>query len=221
MKKIITILFFTLFMGAAHAEISFGISGSLTNIQASGTETEGGENNSKDVSHVTIIPSLFVEYGITDRITIGVDYIPATADVSGKTHTRSDTETSVTGTATTTSTSRTQKANAELSDHVSLYADIGISDDFYVKIGAVQVDLSTNESLGTGSKYGDATVDGALIGVGFKRDTTIGKYMKVEFIHTDYEDISLTSSVARTNVSTNNKVTADLDTTAIKFSYAF
>ena len=64
-------------------------------------------------------------------------------------------------------------------------------------------------------------VDGALIGVGVKRDATMGKFMKVEFIYTDYEDISLTSSVARTGVSTNNKVTADLDTTAIKFSYAF
>jgi len=35
------------------------------------------------------------------------------------------------------------------------------------------------------------------------------------------DDVSLTSSVARTGVSTNNKVTADLDATAIKVSYAF
>ena len=66
MKKLITILFFTLYMGASYAEMSYGISGALTQINASGTETEGGESNSKDVSHVAVIPSLFVEYSIMD-----------------------------------------------------------------------------------------------------------------------------------------------------------
>ena len=39
--------------------------------------------------------------------------------------------------------------------------------------------------------------------------------------YTDYEDISLTSSVARTGVTTNNKIDADLDTVALRVSYAF
>mgnify|MGYP006148626187 FL=1 len=43
----------------------------------------------------------------------------------------------------------------------------------------------------------------------------------MEFVFTDYDDISLNSSVARTGVTTNNKITADLDTTAFKISYAF
>ena len=73
MKKIVTILFFTLFMGASHAEMSFGVSGALTEIKASGTETEGGEKNSRDISHAALIPSVFEEYAITDRITLGVD----------------------------------------------------------------------------------------------------------------------------------------------------
>ena len=42
-----------------------------------------------------------------------------------------------------------------------------------------------------------------------------------ELTFTDYEDISLTSSVARTGVTTNNKIDADLDTLALKVSYAF
>jgi hypothetical protein len=223
MKKILTILFFTLFMGASsQAEISFGISGALTQIEASGTETEGGEKNSKDVSHVTVLPSVFVEYGITDRITIGLDYIPGDADVSNGTHTREDVETSVTSTATTTATQRTQKAQAELSNHMSLYADYMINDTTFVKGGVVQVDLDTLESLGTGSKYGNDTINGFVLGAGIKKDVDgFGKFMKIELVYTDYEDISLKSSVARTGVTTNNKIEADLDTMALKVSYAY
>jgi len=221
MKKILTILFLTLFTGASYAEMSFGISGALTRISADGSEVEGGETNKKSVENDTIIPSLFVEMGVTDRITIGLDYIPIDADVSDKTHSRTDTETSVTGTTTTTSTSRTQKADAELADHIAVYADIDLNDDLYLKLGAVQVDLNTKESLGTGSAYANETVNGMMVGFGFRRDTSVGKYMKMEFIYTDYDDISINSSVARSNVTTNNKITADLDTTAIKLSYAF
>tara|TARA_B100001564_G_C20461803_1_gene588386 strand:+ start:173 stop:841 length:669 start_codon:yes stop_codon:yes gene_type:complete len=222
MKKIVTILFFTLFMGASHAEISFGISGALTQIEASGTETEGGETNSKSVSHSAIIPSLFVEYGVMDRITIGLDYIPMSADVSNQTFKREDVESSVTGTATTTTTSRTQTAQAELENHMTVYADVMINDDAFVKVGGVQVDLNTLESLGTGSEYGNATINGYVVGLGVKKDAAgLGKFMKMELVYTDYEDVSITSSVARTGVTGNNKIEADLDTLAFKLSYAF
>ena len=221
MKKILTILFLTLFTGASYAEVNFGISGAFTRIDASGSEVEGGETTNKSVTNDVVVPSLFLEMGITDRITVGLDYIPIDADVSDKTHSRTDIETSVSGTNTTTSTSRTQTAQAELTDHTTLYADVMLNDVMYVKGGYVQVDLNTLESLGTGSKYGNETINGVLYGVGFKADSPIGKFMKLEIVYTDYEDVSISSSVARTGVSTNNVVSADLDTTAFKVSFAF
>ena len=96
-----------------------------------------------------------------------------------------------------------------------------MSDDVFFKVGAVQVDLNTMESLGTGSKYANETVDGYLLGIGFKSDAGFGKFMKWELIHTDYDTVNISSSVARTGVTTNNKVSADLDTTALKVSFAF
>ena len=229
MKKLITILFFTLYMGASHALIidglTLGVSGSVTNIEASGTETEGGETNSINSvdNERVLIPSLFIEYDlpIFNGISIGLDYIPVDADVSDKAMVRKDTETSVTGTATTTTTARTQSAQAELTDHYTLYADVMFTESFYVKGGFVQVDLNTLESLGTGSAYGNKTVNGMLAGFGFKTDSVIGKYMKLEAVWTDYDDISISSTVARTGVTTNNKIDADLDTTAIKIAFGF
>ena len=204
------------FTSASYAEMKYGVSGALTFIDASGTETEGGEKNSGDADNIVAIPSLFAEYVYSDTVSIGIDYIPLSADVSDKTKKRTDTETSVTGTTTTTSTSRTQTANAELENHITLYANYNLDNGLYLKGGVAQVTLNTNESLGTGSKYGEEDIMGYVIGFGVDSGN-----WRTELTYTDYEDISLTSSVARTGVTTNNKIDADLDTVALRVSYAF
>ena len=204
------------FSSASYAEMKLGVSGALTFIEASGTETEGGEKNSEDADNIVVIPSVFAEYAFSDTISVGLDYIPLKADVSDKTKKRTDTETSVTGTATTTSTSRTQSAQAELENHVTLYANYNFDNGLYLKGGVANVTLNTEESLGTGSKYGNEDIMGYVFGFGVESGN-----WRTEVAYTDYEDISLTSSVARTGVTTNNKIDADLDTLAFKVSYAF
>ena len=219
MKKIhqlIIALTMLAFSSASYAEIKYGVSGALTFIDATGTETEGGEKTDGDADNIVVIPSVFAEYVYSDTISIGLDYIPLKADVSDKTQERSDTETSVTGTATTTSTSRTQKAQAELENHVTLYANYYFGNGGYVKGGVAHVSLNTEDSLGTGSKYGNVDIMGLVIGFGVESGN-----WRTEVAYTDYEDINLTSSVARTGVTTNNKIDADLDTLAFKVSYAF
>jgi len=218
MKKTLLVIMITMltFVGKSYAEMTYGVSLGLTKINADGTETEGGETNDGSADHNVIIPSLFAEYAYSDTISVGLDYIPLTADVSDKAKSRSDTETSVTGTTTTTTTSRTQSAQAELSNHVTLYSNYMLTDTAFVKAGVAFVQLETQESLGTGSNYGNEDIYGAVIGIGSKRGNS-----RFELVYTDYEDVSLTSTVARTGVTTNNKIDADLDTLAFKYSYAF
>ena len=189
-----------------------GLTASGVRLSTSGTETEGGETNSSTVSNGIFVGSIFAEY-TKGWVTLVVDYVPFDADVSDATHTRTDTETSVTSTTTETSTSRTQTAAAEVSEHKTAYLEIGNS--LYVKAGYVQVTVDTNESLDTGSKYGNIDLDGLLLGVGLKGEWGNNGFYKLEGTYTDYDDISLTSTVARTGVSTNNKITADLDVTQI------
>ena len=219
MKKIhqfIIAMIVLAFSSTSYAEIKYGVSGALTFIEADGTETEGGEKNSGDADNIVVIPSLFAEYAYSDTISLGIDYIPLKADVSDKTKKRTDTETSVTGTTTTTSTSRSQSAQAELENHITLYANYNLDNGLYVKGGVAHVTLNTDESLGTGSKYVNEDILGYLIGFGVESGN-----WRTELTYTDYEDISLTSSVARTGVTTNNKIDADLDTVALRVSYAF
>ena len=169
MKKIhqfIIAMIVLAFSSTSYAEIKYGVSGALTFIEADGTETEGGEKNSGDAENIVVIPSVFAEYAYSDTISLGIDYIPLKADVSDKTKKRSDTETSVTGTTTTTSTSRSQSAQAELENHITLYANYNLDNGLYVKGGVAHVTLNTDESLGTGSKYGNEDILGYLIGFG-------------------------------------------------------
>jgi len=216
MRKIL-IVFLTLFFStASYAEVTFGVSAALTTIDADGTETEGGEKTSGGSDNTVVIPSIFVEKSL-GAITVGLDYIPMDADVSSKAKSRSDIETSVSGTAATTSTARSNKANAELSEHITLYASYDLTDSMYVKAGIANVSLNTTENLGTGSKYGNVDITGGLVGFGVKADGGL----RLEVVYTDYEDISLTSSTARSGVTSNNKIEADLDTLGLKVSYAF
>ena len=219
MKKIHQMFIFLVmlaFSSASYAEMKYGVSGALTFIDATGTETEGGEKNNGDADNIVVIPSVFAEYAFSDTVSIGLDYIPFKADVSDKTKKRTEQETSVTGTTTTTSTSRTQSAQAELKNHITLYANYNLDNGLYLKGGVAHVTLNADESLGTGSKYGEDDILGYLIGFGVESGN-----WRTELTYTDYEDISLTSSVARSGVTTNNKIDADLDAVALRVSYAF
>ena len=120
---------------------------------------------------------------------------------------------------TTTSTSRTQTAAAEVSKHLTYYTNFYVSDSFYLHLGYVDLSVNTQESLDTGSKYGNASINGIQYGFGLQMTDNI----RFEAAYTDYDSVSITSSVARTGVTTNNKISADLDVTKLTFAlgYAF
>ena len=66
---------------SAMSEYAVGVTGAYALLDASGTETEGGENTSTDVDHNFGLASIFAEYTM-GSITMGLDYIPFAADVS-------------------------------------------------------------------------------------------------------------------------------------------
>jgi len=226
MKKIAINFLAVLFISALSltkafaVDFTFGVSGAIANLQADGSETETGavsaETTNKSVSNTFATGSIFAEAKF-DRLAFGVDYIPMDADVSDATHTRTDTETSVTGNQKAVTTSRTQTAAAEVSDHVTIYANYYMNDNIYLHLGYASVDVVTNESLDTGSSYGDASINGIQYGIGLQMTDNL----RLEAAYTDYDNVSITSSEARTGVTVNNKVSADLDTTQLKLSYHF
>ena len=207
MKKTFLSIISALFIASSvnAADFTFGVSASYLMVDGTGTETTrtSNEKNNGSASNEVGIGSIFVENNF-GSFSLGIDYIPFKADVSNKVKSRSETDNTASG-----NTSVTNKAQAELSNHITVYALYPFANGMFVKAGVAQVDVATKESLGTGETYGDDTIYGGQIGLGFGNDN-----WRLALEYTDYETISLTGTGS-------NKVDADLDTTAVKLSYNF
>jgi len=233
MKKILglmsaSLLWAIMIMPVNSAELGFGVTAAIVQLEADGTETETGsqtaETTNASVKNTIPVGEIFAEVrdiGLgMGTLSLGISAIPGDHDVSDNVKTRNDTETSVTGTTTTTATARAQKAQAEVADHMMYYVEFKPRDSLYFKLGYLDADLNTTESLATGSSYGNASLNGILYGVGFQKDLNRG-FAKFEVTYSDYDTIELTDSTGRTGVTTNNKISANLDATQVRISYGF
>ena len=189
----IVILGLLIFSRLATADIGMGVTGTLAMIDASGSETEGTaadtSDRSKSVDNFVVYGSIFAEYIADNNFVIGVSYNPFSADVSDKTHSRTDN--SQAGDGEGRSGSNTQNAEAEIENYASVYMEIPMA-SAYLKLGAAQIDVKTNENAVTnGGTYGDATLDAYILGIGVKGDTDGGYYYKIAAEYVDFEDLSL------------------------------
>ena len=217
MKKLRILLSFFLgaflFTSVQAGSIGLGISGNVGTISAEGTETEAssGAETENSVRSATAgnnfaFGTAFLEYnfGDSERFTIGVDYVPGTADVNNKNLSRTDT---ASGDSSNNDQSGTYTANAEISDHITYYAELVLIEGFYVKAGIAQVDIKTKDSYTTGTYglYPDKTLDATIFGLGVKGDLGDGNlFYKLEGTYHDYDTFSATST-------TSNTVKANLD----------
>ncbi len=214
MKKNIAIFLSFIFLSvqAVKADTAIGVTGALHMFDVTGTETTrtSGEKNTGDHSEDAIVPEIFIETA-NDGVNFGLAYIP-TRDMGSKS--RSDSN----GDGDTGS----YKAEAELDNVVQFYADIPVSEfngaDVYVKLGVQHATIVTLESLNSGSTYPDEDVLGYTIGLGTKGDLPYGNnlFYKADLTYTDFEDYS-----ASDEASTGNKVEADLEDIALKFSIGY
>ena len=214
MKKLITAIFgFALISFSANAvEKKIGFTAALTDFETSGTETvkSSGDKTSTDVSEKVIVPSLFFEISSDAGLGIGIDFVPGEAELGNKSKTKVDIDTDDTA-----DNGGTNKASAEVSGHQTIYLKIPVKAAF-LKIGYVEADVETTENLATGTTYGNKSVNGTMVSLGFDRDMANGTFIRAELAYTDYDDITLTGSADTDSVS--NKVDADVDATSLRLS---
>ena len=223
MKKLSLIIIsgLYLFTTSAFAEIgvNIGVSGSAGIFGATAKETHTttatGSTTADSASEIAAVGygSIFLEkeFGI---ITVGVDYVPTPFESETAETQKYDDQTANPAAAAVTAV--VNKVQVDLTDLTTMYVGVNVTENAYVRFGYATMDVETNETLGTGSSYGNEDIYGGVIGLGAKTDQH-----RFELVYTDYEDISLTSSQARTGVTTNNKISAELDTVQFKYSYAF
>ena len=96
---------------------------------------------------------------------------------------------------------------------------LSVSYPVHLKLGIQHVTLATLESLNSGSTYPDADLMGLTVGLGTRGDLPMvggNAYYKVEATYTEFESYSNDSAS-----STGNKLEADFDDTAVKFSIGY
>ena len=179
---------------SAEIGLNVGLSGNLAVFHATGQENENGEIASEDATGVAGYGSIFVEKTLGDRFLIGIDYVPTALESETSETVVEDITTSL------TSTSQTNKVQVDFEDLTTFYLGFNVTENLYVKAGMVQVDVITNETLGTGSTYGNASLDGTMFGLGYNHSYGNGISTRIEGSYMDFDDASVTAS------NTDNKI---------------
>ena len=208
MKKLIIVtLAFVLgsfSMASAELGVNVGFSGQMGAFTATGTETEDQEQNRGSAASIVGYGSVFLEKTLGSRLSIGVDYVPAALETETAEELRTDQVLNL-----STNVAVTQKVQVDFEDLTTLYAVLNLNENFYIKAGSVSVDVVTKESLGTGSTYGNTSLDGNMYGAGYNYNTDSGLFLRAEGNVMMFDGASLTSTAdcaTRVGTCANNVI---------------
>ena len=199
MKKIfIGIIMFILPLTAAKAiegvNIGLSLMGGVFEAKGAKEQFKGGhagaEANSTTVTKTAndnegtfALASIFIEKEIGDRFAIGFDYVPHSADSETAENVQQE-----------LGTNKTNTVQVDFEDLMTLYATLSLTDNIYAKVGYSEVEAITNENLGTGGSYGNATLEGYIVGLGYNRDISEGTFLRVEANYMDFDGVTLTNT---------------------------
>ena len=178
MKKLLLTCVLSLFYisSASAVSVNVGVSGQAGLFAASASEKTGTTVKGNGTEHGSAgWASVFLEGQFNDRIIVGIDYVPAALETDTTETAKSDK-----GPDATSPTAVNNKVQIDFEDLTTIYIGAMITDAFYVKAGAMKVDVITNESLATGAAYGNTELDGTMIGMGYHVANDNGAFFRFE-----------------------------------------
>ena len=186
MNKIKTIVLAATFavfglFSANAIEFSAGISLKGVELNGDGSESTSTQTRSETVQ--AAVGEIFAEARY-NMISVGVGVIPYSIE--------SETTSNVRGTNLTDQ--GTTKVQVDLEDNYSAYVLVHLGDSgVYLKGMGTISDVITNESMATGSKYGNDELQGTHLGIGYEHELDTVS-VRGEVMVSDYEAIDITSS---------------------------
>ena len=213
MKKTLLIaLFLGCLTSFASAGMKAGVTASGYQLDAQGKEakqTRGDQARSEDLVGATL--SLFAEYSIHDRISVGVDVVPYDIDMGSVKNVRNCLGASEQANCGSTGGCGTNSASVDMQMPVTGYLLFPSDQGYYLKAGYSMTTLKITESLTSGTSYPDEELFGYHINVGYEHD--FGEaFVRAEVGVSDWEEITVKSSSNRTSY------TADLDGVSARIS---
>ncbi len=199
MKKIISAIFATMCLvafqapaQAADVSFSVGFAGNQGGYHARGTEliAQSADQSTAEVTSEAGVfedshPSFFLEMNIGDNMTVGAEFAMDDIQTPENTNVQFDKDA-----AAGSGSSVTNTAQAEFSDKTTVYIQARMLGGLYTKIMYHNVNVVSQESLGTDGAYGDATVEGLGLGIGYQYDLDdLGVFVRAEVTASGYEDV--------------------------------
>ena len=197
-------------------DFKIGLSAGFSALEAAGSETL--KDSSQITSHTeeanAVIPSIFVEVAMDNGFGLGFDIVSGSAGLAGSEHESRNMYAKVDGSSDT----GVNKANAEVDGITTGYLIKQFNNGLLIKLGRASASVNTIETLATGTAYGNKSVDGSHIGIGYQAINDSGIFFRASVEQTSFDTLSLTSGVADAVSATTNKITADVSVQAAKFS---
>ena len=153
------------------AHVSGGSPGAVTKK----TSTEGD-----DAETAFYIGSLFAEKELTDNFAVGIDVVPMSMD----SETTENVQGGIAG-------EKTNKVDVTFENMMSAYITVKADTGVYAKLGYVEVDVATNEVLGTGGAYPDTSLEGMVVGVGYNHEMDTGMFVRIEGNIMEFDDVTV------------------------------
>ena len=212
-KLIITTFLACIYSVTSYAGVNIGLSGNAGVFVANGQESHAGATASAaagaykktgDAYGEAAYGSVFVEAVLGDRFIVGLDYVMDTLESETTESRRIDKTTSA------TASNVENKVQVDFEDLTTIYAGVMVTDNAYIKAGMVSVEVITNESLGTGGTYGNATLDGTALGVGYNKTMDNGVFYRLEGNYMNFDGTSLKSGDMTVTLKNLDGVTGKL-----------
>ena len=151
---------------------------------AGSTVTKNASADGDEAEGLFGIGSIFVEKSF-GKFALGLDYVP---------HSLESETTENTQTTTTSSATGLNKVSIDFEDLTTVYGTIALNDNIYAKAGYMEVDVITNDVLATGGSYGNTSLDGFVLGLGYNRDLDTGAFVRVEATYMEFDGATLTNT---------------------------
>ena len=145
----------------------------------SGAATTQEDITEEDGAFDATVPSVFAEYAVSDVVSFGVEYVAEDMETPQNTNVQD----------TVTNTVR-----ADFKDHTTVYANINMPFNTYLKLGYAMVDVATGEALATGGSYPDVDTTGYTIGLGYQHNADNGGFVRLELSASEYDDVTATNA---------------------------
>ena len=161
-----------------------GISGNMGVYAATGIEdnyNEDGtaidETTKEHGAFATEFGSIFVELGLTDVLSVGVDYVPHTIETPNNKSSGGN-------------GSEENSVEAHFEDLTTVYAKINVPlGGTYLKLGYTQADVISKETMSSGNSFGNDTTSGYTIGLGYNHEISNGVSVRAEITGSDFSDV--------------------------------